>query len=133
MRHPVTDAEEPAMDLDDDDEHLYACRSTEEIEALTVLCPSMASVITRKHARVVSPDVLFTSRSIPSWATCSDYFGSSSSARPTRAWQRLTGAGSGAALESPSSFPYYYSMHGLRTPAYTLRHRACLYGAVANC
>ncbi len=91
------------MDLDDDDEHLYACRSTEEIEALTVLCPSMASLITDKHAPIVIFDVLRTSRSIPSWATYSDYFGSSSSARHTRAWQRLEGAGLRAALDAPFS------------------------------
>ena len=97
---PVTDAEQPTMDLDDDDEHLYACRSTEEIEELTVLCPSMASLITRKHAAIFSFYVLCTSRSIPSWATCSDYFGCSSSARHMRAWQRSEGACLRAVLDA---------------------------------
>ena len=75
---PVTDAEQPTMDLGDGDEHLYACRSTEEIEALTVLCPSMASLMTRKHTLGDRLNVVCTHRSIPSWTTCSDYFGSSS-------------------------------------------------------
>ena len=93
------------MDVEEDDEHLSACRSTEEIEALTVFflsfCFAFGSSFTSVYCNVMT---IVASRSIPSLATCNDYFGCSRSGHSSRASWRFQGASVRAAKPGLDAF-----------------------------